>query len=229
VYSVSVPLITTMQAVAVRINLGAWSFTICNIDLPLSLQIAGSDLVRLISQLPTPFVLLGDFNEKHIMWASDLYDDSGVVVHELSSRLNLSLLNSGANTHFSLASGTSSALDVIFCSPGLSTHLEWSALCDLNGSDFFLVNAHIAFSRLSEPRHPNWILNKADWMGFTQSVQLDNVDFPDVDSMVGHFTNTVVQAAAMNIPRSSVRTRRFSVNWWTDESRDAVRAHKHAL
>jgi hypothetical protein len=45
-------------------------------------------------------------------------------------------------------------------------------------------------------------------MGFTQSVQLDNVEFPDVYSMVDHFTNVVVQAAAMNIPRSSIRPRR---------------------
>jgi hypothetical protein len=123
VYSVSVPLHTTLQTVAVRINLAALSFTICNIYLPPTLPIADPDLVRRISQLPTPFVLLGDFNANHIVWGSDLNDHRGVHIHDLSSRLNLLLLNSGANTHFSLASGTSSALDLTFCSPGLSTHL----------------------------------------------------------------------------------------------------------
>jgi hypothetical protein len=66
-------------------------------------------------------------------------------------------------------------------------------------------------------------------MGFTQSVQLDNVEFPDVDSMVDHFTNAVVQAAGMNIPRSSIRPRRVPVPWWTDECRDAIRVRKRAL
>jgi hypothetical protein len=147
----------------------------------------------------------------------------------MSSCLNLSLLNSGANIHFSLVSGTSSALDLTFCIPGSSTHLEWSALCEIHGSDYFLVNIHIASSRLSEPRHPNWIFEKAAWMGFTQSIQLDNAHFPDVDSMVDHFTNAVVQVAAMNIPRSSIRPRRVPVPWWTDECRDATRANKRAL
>jgi hypothetical protein len=66
-------------------------------------------------------------------------------------------------------------------------------------------------------------------MGFAQSVQFHNVDFPDVDYMVDHFTNAVVQAVAMNIPRSSIRPRRVPVPWWTDECRYAIRARKRAL
>jgi hypothetical protein len=142
------------------------------------------------------------------VWGSNLNDDRGALIHELSSHFNLSLLNSGENTHLCLATRTSSALDLTFCSQGLSTHLEWSVRCDLHGSDHVPVKVHTASSRLSESRHPNWILKKADWMGFTQSVKLDNVEFPDVDSVLDHFTNAVVQAAAMNIPRSSVRPSR---------------------
>jgi hypothetical protein len=47
--------------------------------------------------------------------------------------------------------------------------------------------------------------------------------------MLDPFTNAVVQAAAMNIPRSSIRPRRYQVPWWTDECRDAIRARKRAL
>jgi hypothetical protein len=57
VYSVSVPFHTALQAVAVRIKLGALSCTICNIYLPPARPIADANLVRLIFQLPTPFVL----------------------------------------------------------------------------------------------------------------------------------------------------------------------------
>jgi hypothetical protein len=44
-----------------------------------------------------------------------------------------------------------------------------------------------------------------------------------------YFTNVVVQAAAMNIPRSYIRTRRVPVPWWIDECREAIRARKRAL
>jgi hypothetical protein len=47
--------------------------------------------------------------------------------------------------------------------------------------------------------------------------------------MVDHFTNAVVQDAAMNIPRSSIRPRHVLVPWWTDECLDAIRARKRAL
>jgi hypothetical protein len=66
-------------------------------------------------------------------------------------------------------------------------------------------------------------------MGFNQSVQLDNVEFPDVDSMLDHFTNAIFQVAVMNIPRSSIRPRRVPVPWWIDECRDAIRGRKRAL
>jgi hypothetical protein len=89
VYSVSVPLHTILQPVALRITLGALSFTICNIYLPPTFPIADANLVRLISQLPTPFVLLGDFNANHVVWGSNLNDDRGFLMHDLSSRFNL--------------------------------------------------------------------------------------------------------------------------------------------
>jgi hypothetical protein len=44
-------------------------------------------------------------------------------------------------------------------------------------------------------------------MDFSQSIKLDNVEFPDVDSMVDHFTNAVVQGGAVNIPWSAIRPR----------------------
>jgi hypothetical protein len=66
-------------------------------------------------------------------------------------------------------------------------------------------------------------------MGFIQSVQFHNVEVPDVDSILNHFTKTVVQAAAMNIPRSCIRLRYVPVPWWTAECHNAIRDPKRAL
>jgi hypothetical protein len=66
-------------------------------------------------------------------------------------------------------------------------------------------------------------------MGFTQSVQLHNVECPDVFYLLDHFTNAVVQATAMNIPWSSIRPRRVPVPLWTVDCSDAIRARKRAL
>jgi hypothetical protein len=66
----------------------------------------------LISQLPPPLILLGDFNAKNILWGAALTDERGRLVSDVSAGFDLILLNSGAHTHtqLCLGSGTSSAL-----------------------------------------------------------------------------------------------------------------------
>ena len=52
---------TTLQAVAARVTLNK-VVTFCSIYLPPSDHVAKTDLINLIEQLPSPFVLLGDIN-----------------------------------------------------------------------------------------------------------------------------------------------------------------------
>jgi hypothetical protein len=67
---------------------------------------------------------------------------------------------------------TLSALDVTFCSPGLTViQLKWSVLSYLYGSNHFQWNLHIATPSITS-QHPNWI-NNADWTGFSQSVTFE--------------------------------------------------------
>jgi hypothetical protein len=142
-YSVSIPLHTTTK-------LYRSASTLVHCILPSTTSIFQRNF-----QLPTPIwyglslnylprlSFMETFIAKHIVLGSDLNDDRGVLFHDLFSRFNLSLLNSGANTHFCLASRTSSALDITFCSPCLSTHLECPVLCDLHCSDHVPVTVHI--------------------------------------------------------------------------------------
>jgi hypothetical protein len=57
--------------------------------------------------------------------------------------------------HLYLRSGTSSALNLAFCSPGLADHHDWSVLLDLHGSNHCLVFLH--FSTLAASRHPQTV------------------------------------------------------------------------
>jgi hypothetical protein len=74
--------------------------------------------------------------------------------------------------HLFLGSGTLSSLDIEFCSPSVAVHLEWSVLSDVHGSDHYPVNIHISVQSQIDSRHPNWIIKRADWEGFAQSVTL---------------------------------------------------------
>ena len=53
---------TELQAVALKLWINKW-YTICSLYLPHT-AISPEDLSSLISELPTPFILLGDFNAR---------------------------------------------------------------------------------------------------------------------------------------------------------------------
>jgi hypothetical protein len=150
----------------------------------------------LISQLPPPLILIGDFNAKNILWGAAITGERGRLISDVCAGFDLIILSSGARTHLCVMSGTSSALDLTFCSLGIAVHLEWSILADLHGSDHYALNLHTATRFPILSGHPNCIIRHAAWESFSQSVTLEDREFPSVDFMVEHFTSAVLQAAS---------------------------------
>ena len=64
-----IPLNTNLQAVAVSITLHR-VITLSSIYIPPSSRLSAKDLDDLVPQLPSPFILLGDFNGHNILWGS---------------------------------------------------------------------------------------------------------------------------------------------------------------
>ncbi|GFX57760.1 RNA-directed DNA polymerase from mobile element jockey [Trichonephila clavipes] len=62
--------VTSLQAVAVRIHIHSL-VTLCCVYLPPNDVMPQVDLNQLVSQLPAPFILLGDFNGHSPLWGHD--------------------------------------------------------------------------------------------------------------------------------------------------------------
>ena len=60
---------TKLQAVAVRVTLFK-AITVCSVYIPPSSSIEIADLNNLLSQLPPPYILLGDFNAHSYLWGN---------------------------------------------------------------------------------------------------------------------------------------------------------------
>ena len=71
-----VALSTNLQAVACHISTQQ-PLTLCMIDLPHNSTWHHTDLLNLISQLPRPVLLLGDFNAHSLLWGCDYTDTKG--------------------------------------------------------------------------------------------------------------------------------------------------------
>ncbi|KAG5868697.1 hypothetical protein JTB14_028712 [Gonioctena quinquepunctata] len=103
--STYLPLNTELEAVAVT----TWcpnKLTICSIYIPPSHTLTECELVDLIYQLPSPFIIVGDFNAHNEMWGSTKSFGKGNVVQNVINITGICLLNSGSNTHFNISSGS---------------------------------------------------------------------------------------------------------------------------
>ena len=121
-----IPLNTNIQAVAVSITLHR-VITLCSIYIPPSSKLSPKDLDDLVFQLPSPFILLGDFNGHNILWGSKDINDKDRIIESFIDNHGLCLYNTKTPTYLHPATGTYTSLDLSICFPTLPGVVGW---CD---------------------------------------------------------------------------------------------------
>lgn len=228
VHCINIPLNTALQAVAVRISV-PFIVTVCNLYLPeFNWQLR--DLEDLILQLPSPFLLLGDFNAHSPLWGPDSLDTRGRLIEQFLDNSGSALLNTGAVTRFNARSNTFSAIDLTIVSPQLAPRLLWKPLDHLYGSDHFpiTISTGTAITYRSIPK--KWQLKRANWNSFQQ--QLISIDVHEHDSIekdVNILSSAIIRAAELSIPLSSGNVPKVSVPWWNGNVKEAVKKKKRAF
>ena len=155
---------TPLQALAARVTLNK-VVTFCSIYLPPSDHVAKTDLINLIEQLPSLFVLLGDFNGHSPVWGNESYNRRGQMLEDLFSEMDSCIINDGSSTYIHPAKVSTFALDLSICGPSLVLDYEWNIHEDLCGSDYFPVI--LTSNAVEEEAGPNrWSFKKADWLSF---------------------------------------------------------------
>ncbi|GFX50395.1 putative RNA-directed DNA polymerase from transposon X-element [Trichonephila clavipes] len=97
-----------------------------------------------ISQLPAPFILLGDFNGHSSLWGHDDTNSRGRQIEQLISDHCLCLLNNYEKTYFQAPTRTFHSLDLAICTPSLLPLLNFEVDQDLHNSDHFpLLVSHV--------------------------------------------------------------------------------------
>jgi hypothetical protein len=148
---------------------------VCSLYLPPSIAISGRDLDALVSSLPQPFLLLGDFNAHHPLWGSSTPNSRGNDTHKFIVDNNLALLNTGPPTFIS-CQGYATHIDLSLCSQSLLTEWTWSRIDDLHSSDHFplLLECDRNPPR-NHTRRPRCVESRADWAGFQNELDLTEI------------------------------------------------------
>lgn len=90
--STLIPLHTNLEALAVQIDFPG-KVTICNIYIPPDYPLEHQEINKLTNQLPTPYIITGDFNAHHVSWGAERSNSRGKIIKEALE--DLVLLNEG--------------------------------------------------------------------------------------------------------------------------------------
>ena len=152
---------TDLQAVAVRITLDK-AITLCSVYIQPNSALGVAHLKNLADQLPTPFIIMDDFNGHNPLWGSKTTTDKGKKLEDFLSQEGLCIFNDGTDTYLHPCNGFYSAIDLTVTDPSLLLlDFSWNVHDDLCGSDHFPIILESLHSTVGE-RPTRYKFDKAD-------------------------------------------------------------------
>lgn len=226
---VNLPL-TSFECVAVKTNF-PFPLTICNLYISPNMNLNILELRHLINSLEKPFLLLGDFNAHSDTWGSLKNTRRGNEINDLFDSMDLVIKNSGQHTHFSPSYNTFSCIDLTITNSSIASRFDWNVIEDLHGSDHFPISLDLLTNKIERTKRPKWRLDEANWELFSTLTTINcstNLD-TTIDELVTSFSNLIIQSASESIPRTSSKSKRVPVPWWSDEIKIAIKFRRKAL
>ena len=186
-------------------------------------------LQSLLSQLPAPYILVGDFNGHNTFWGCKDNNSRGDIIENFIANNNLCLMNDKSYTYLHPATGHLSSLDLFLCHSSLFLDFDWSVYADQCGSDHFPVIIE-SVNNSTNDHNTKWKLNKANWELYyslcEEGLKIDKFD-NSLDPL-DDFTSSLLDIANKSIPKTSTNPKK-SKPWYNDECKDAIKQRKQAL
>ncbi|CAF3490192.1 unnamed protein product [Rotaria socialis] len=191
---------TNLHAVAININIQLdRKYTICSIYLPPTVPFPEHEMIQLLSQLPKPFIILGNLNARHMAWGSTTISPRGNVLVNLLESQDISFLNNGDPTYHHFATNSFSMIDLSFCSPQIILKFNWETHNSLCGK----------YSKYIDKK----LCQTSDSNG-TQSIN--------------KISENIITAANKFILKSSQHEKKQTKCWWNKQCSIAINNKRHA-
>ncbi|XP_055584695.1 uncharacterized protein LOC129737559 [Uranotaenia lowii] len=219
---------TTLNAVCVRVHTPI-DITVVSLYIPPQLPYHHftSEIEHLLSELPPPFIIMGDLNAHSTCWGSSHTTNKGSFLEDLALSRNLTILNNLQPTRIDPASGNMSAIDITLVSWELGPKFGWQIFDDTFGSDHFPILIKLEHPTPKSATRPRWKYDEADWIGY--QIEVDKSLALETSLCIPSFTKILLEAGTKNIPRTSGVPGKTAVPWWGPEVRSAIKKRRKAL
>ena len=129
--------------------------------IPPNFHLETEHLDTLLKQLPSPYILVGDFNGHNILWGCKDNSPKGNIIEDFITKNDLCLMNDKSHTYLQPATGKFSSLNLSICHPSLLLDFDWTVSENQHGSDSFPVIESVGNS--TNNHNAKWKPNKANW------------------------------------------------------------------
>ncbi|KAE9522075.1 hypothetical protein AGLY_017519 [Aphis glycines] len=213
-----IPIISELEVIATKIQLHQ-EITICNIYLPDSMVFSYQQIINIIKQLPSPYIMVGDFNSRNTNWGCNHTDPRGKIIEKIIDDENITLLNNGTFTRHNSSKGTFSAIDLSLASPSISPYLSWEK-----------QSAYPLQHKQMEPKKSKLDTIFRHSRQKSENQMLNNeLNTDDIDTIVKQFTSIITEAAHKSIGKTITHPKKTPVPWWSKECNNAIKNYKKAL
>ena len=223
-----IPLRTTLNAVGAKIKIAQLDLTV--VSLYLSPTTPVPPVSQLLSQLPTPFLVLGDFNAHHRTWGCHNTYTRGTQLLNILDDLDLTHLSTLTPTHITTQNGevTHSVIDLAITDPRTATLYTQQVADDPLFSDHYPIhyNLEVPSGQTNFNFLPRWNFKKADWTAYQNHINF-SLDIPPPD--INSFLNIILAAAHQTIPHTHPPRENRNAPWWNTECQRAVALRRRAL
>ena len=224
---IQINVMTPLNTLIARIQIDDQMVTVCNLYISPSQRLTIEQINNLITQLPTPFLILGDINAKHNLWGDQQIYPRGRIFENTILNNNITIMNTGSSTHFHCQTGTFHSVDISLCSPVLLPLFVWRTLDDLHGSDHFPILINSDHSLPSRPVRYN--IKRAKWPDFKEETKVNDIRSNCTTQRYNNFINHIHTAADKFIPKTKSSNIQKPVPWWTSECNIVCNERKQAL
>ena len=196
-----IPVNSNLQVIAARIQLPHSKFiTVASIYIPGRCKATYQEITGVANQLPSPFLLLGDFNGHSPLWGGVMTDSRGKMIERLLQNPQIVCLNDGTPTH---ESGTS--IDLSISSTSIVPDIEWTVLPSVLCSDHNPILITVSGNVELEPPSARYSYSKTNWDEYTLDDEWNNLiedtTFQHAGDLLNYFYQQLKTIADKHIPK----------------------------
>ena len=236
----SIELNTDLEAVAATVHYENSKLTYCSLYLPPGVDFPVANFCDLLEKLPSPFLILGDFNSKNTCWGSpisanhDLSYRRGTQLLDILETKTLHILNTGNPTFFRAYNNYFSHIDLSIGSPEFCSNFNWDTHWNTYDSDHFPIIVSHSLNNLYLQKPIKWNFEKtsiSNWNDFSNSINLPEINNPTNATQINQqIIDHILEVAEQHIKQTSpnINSKYFNP-WWNENCAKAIKEKRKRL